>query len=208
VTTFKGATADFYVATGSPVPFTNLALTDSGDHATYGLSSSDTHRYWDENTAVTIQTSPDGVTWSTVATSNYTLQYVGGKVTFTAAQAGVTQVRASVGAYFTVSQCGSGVDWELTTTTSLNKATVFGGLWKQQRPGIHDASVKFSRLYLDLYFVQSMGVPFIASLYVDTVSGHRYEGYVRFKQDQIKNSEEAIPTEDVDLDLDSALYYL
>src|SRR6185437_12827034 len=99
-----GYQADLYMASGTSVTFTNEVMTDSGDHKTYTVATGNTaHRYWDDQSALTIQTSPDGVTWTT-QTTGFTVRYCGGVVTFTTVDA-TREVRAS-GKYLPISQVG------------------------------------------------------------------------------------------------------
>ena len=56
------------------VAFTNLALSDSGDHLTFQAASGS--RYWDEDMALTVKV--DG----TAVTTGFTVNYLRGSVTF------------------------------------------------------------------------------------------------------------------------------
>jgi hypothetical protein len=90
-----GYNSQFAATSGAPVTFTNEATTDTGDHQTYVVTNS-AHRLLDPLTAVVVQSSPDGTTWSTA--SGYTLNLVGGIVTFASPVTG-RQVRLASGKY-------------------------------------------------------------------------------------------------------------
>ena len=64
------------------VEFSDLAMTDSGDHLTYQAAAG--YRYWDEEETLTIEV--DG----TPVTSGFTVNYLRGSVTFEESQSGST----------------------------------------------------------------------------------------------------------------------
>src|ERR1041385_1567427 len=94
-----GYKADLSIASGVGTTFSNEA-TSTADLTTYQITDV-TKRYWDLTTALTVQTSPDGVTWTTV-TNGFQVGYAGGLIIFPAAQAVGTQVRVS-GKYLAIS---------------------------------------------------------------------------------------------------------
>src|SRR5881227_1715169 len=99
MTALFGGKAQILITSGSAVTITNENLADSGDHTTFTVTTGNaSHRYWDDTTAFVFQTAPDGSTWTTVAPAS--VQYVGGKVTFSSAVTGATpSARISSGKY-------------------------------------------------------------------------------------------------------------
>jgi|SRR5579872_2065925 len=76
------------LASGASVPSTDLVLTDAGDHKTFTVPLASIARYLDQNTAVVVQTTLDGSTWSTAGP--YTLRYLTAQVVLTTALSGGT----------------------------------------------------------------------------------------------------------------------
>ena len=62
------------------VAFTNLALSDSGDHLTFQAASGS--RYWDEDMALTVKVG------GTTVTTGFTVNYLRGSVTFETSKSG------------------------------------------------------------------------------------------------------------------------
>lgn len=200
-----GYQADLYMASGASVTFTQEVMTDSGDHKTYNVATGNTaHRYWDDQSALTIQTSPDGTTWTTV-TTGFTVRYVGGQVTFTTADA-TRQVRAS-GKYLAISQVGSAYDWELSPTANIIDITTFGNAWKQKISGMKDATAKASRYFLDGTFFNLLGSRFVIIFYVAFSAGTRFEAFAWLKTDPTKVGVDAVIDEELDWEIDGQLFY-
>lgn len=202
-----GYQADLYMASGTSVTFTNEVMTDSGDHQTYNVAVANTaHRYWDDTSALTIQTSPDGTTWTT-QTTGFTVRYVGGQVVFTAVDA-TRQVRAS-GKYLPISQVGQAYDWELSPTANILDVTTFnGGGWKQKISGLHDATAKASRYFLDGTFFGLLGSRFVMVFYVAQAAGTRFEAFAWLKSDPTKVGVDAVIDEELDFEIDGTLSFL
>lgn len=207
MTALTGTQADLYMASGTSVTFTSEVMTDSGDHQTYKVATGNTaHRYWDDQSALTIQTSPDGTTWTTV-TTNFTVRYVGGVVTFTTVDA-TRQVRAS-GKYLPISQIGQAYDWELSPTVNILDTSTFGnGGWKTKQAGLHDATAKASRYFLDGTFFGLLGSRFVVIFYPNFSAGTRFEAYAWLKSDPTKVGVDALIDEELDWEIDGSIYYL
>jgi hypothetical protein len=200
-----GYQADLYMASGASVTFTNEVMTDSGDHKTYNVAVGNTaHRYWDDTQALTIQTSPDGTTWTTV-TTGFTVRYVGGQVTFTTADA-TRQVRAS-GKYLAISQVGSAYDWELSPTANIMDITTFGNAWKQKISGMKDATAKASKYFIDGTFAALLGSRFVVIFYINQVAGTRFEAFAWLKSRPTKVGVDAVIDEELDFEIDGQCYF-
>lgn len=201
-----GIEADLYVASGTSTSFTQVTMTDSGDDQTYTTTDT-TKRYWDDTATTTIEISTDsGGTWSTPAADTYTIQYVGGVVTFTTSD-NTREVRSS-GKYFTIAQLGQAFDWELNATANIMDITSFGKTFKVKMGGLLDATAKASRYYLDGTFFDLLGNRLVLILYPDFSAGTRFEGYAFIKSDPLKVSVDAVIAEDLELEIDGQLYYL
>lgn len=207
MTALVGYNADLYMASGVGVTFTDEVMTDSGDHETYNVAVGNTaHRYWDDTSALTIETSPDGVTWTAATAGTFTVRYCGGVVTFTTVDA-TRQVRAS-GKYLAISQIGQAYNWELSPTANIYDVSVFGTGWKQKVSGLKDASAKASRYFLDGTFFNLLGSRFVIIFYVAFSAGTRFEAFAWLKSDPTKVGVDAVIDEELDFELDGPAYYL
>lgn len=76
------------LAAGPSVVSADLVLTDAGDHKTFTVPLASAQRYIDQNTAVVVQTTTDGVTWVTAGAN--TLRYLTAQVVLNVALSGGT----------------------------------------------------------------------------------------------------------------------
>lgn len=209
MTALTGTQADLYMASGTSVAFTQAVMTDSGDHKTYTTTTT-AHRYWDDSAAVTtlIEVSTDGgSTWNPATAGTFTVQFVGGVVTFTTVNAS-REVRAT-GKYWPISQIGQAYDWELSPTVNILDTTVFGGGgWKTKTAGLHDATAKASRYFLDGTFFNLLGSRFVVIFYPNFSAGTRFEAYAWLKTVPEKVGVDALIDEELDFEVDGNLYYL
>lgn len=112
---------------GAGVAFTNQGATDTtGGRTTYQITTA-TMRVFDPTAAITVQTSADGVTWTTAGASTYTLNRLVGTVTFAAQQAVGTQVRFSAGTYLPLTSVAGSKSYSYTLTLQLLDSTDFDG---------------------------------------------------------------------------------
>jgi hypothetical protein len=199
-----GYNADLYMASGTSVTMTNEVMTDSGDHQTYNAGTA-AHRYWDDQSALTVQTSPDGVTWTTV-TVGFTVRYCGGVITFTSAVAG-RQVRVT-GKYLPISQVGSAYDWEVSPSANIIDITTFGNAWKQKMAGLHDATAKASKYFIDGTFFGLLASRFVIIFYTNFSAGTRFEAYAWLKSDPVKVGVDAIISTEIDFEIDGQLFFM
>ncbi len=204
-----GEHGDVYV-TGSSVAFTNEAMTDKGDHTTYSITDT-TKRFWDDSAAFTVQTSPDGVTWTTQAASTYTLQYVGGAVIFNSARASGTQCRVT-GNYLTFSQAALCYNWELSPARKMNTYIVFGSGWESNVPSTGSLSVKVARYYVDGVFAGFLtsGTKLVLLLFLDSTEGAlgaRWEMFAYLKESPQKAPVDTLITEDATFQVTGTPYY-
>ncbi len=201
----EGTKSDVYIANGTPLTFTNEACGANGDFTRYTINDA-AKRYWDAGTSPTIETSPDGVTWSPA--TDYTIEYVGGVVVFAAQQPAGTQIRAS-GKYLAVSQVGEANQWSLDINQELVKVPKFGDTWQRQIPVLLSASGKLSRWWMDNSFFDEVtnGVKVVLVLYTDVSTGSRYEMYANLSGKSTKVSEAEAETDDLSFQSVGPLYY-
>lgn len=193
-----------YIAAGDPVAFSQEAMTDSGDHQEYAITNAN-KRYWDDGIAPTVEVSTDsGANWDTADPADYTVQYVGGVVTFGDVDAD-REVRVT-GNYLVASNAGNAYSWELAPTANNMEATTFGHEWRQKKAGLKDATAKASAYYLDGTFQNLLGARFILVLYVDYANDVRFEAYALLKTPSIKVSVDGTVDEDLEFEVDGELF--
>lgn len=193
------------------VALTNEALTDAGDHKTFSEPSA-IKQYWDRSATFVVQTAPDGTTWTTADPSTYSIRYVSGQVVFNTAISGATPAcRISSGAYLPYSTFGNMKSWEVVPAVDMLDSSVFGSNWKQYLPALLGATAKLSQFYADNTLSSVVSNPannvFVLSMKTGRTATERWEGFARFKQDDIKNAVNALVTEDLDVQIDGQLYF-
>lgn len=203
-TAISGTLADLYMAGGSPLAFSAEAMTDSGDHIIYSITNA-AKRYWDDATAPTIEISTDsGATWATASPNTYTVQYVGGLVTFGSSNS-AREVRAT-GNYLAASQVGNAYNWEVTPTRKELPATVFGDTWEETVMGLLSATAKASRYFIDGSFQELLASRFILILYPDFGADIRFEAYAWLTTTPLKVSVSSTVDEELTWKIDGTLY--
>jgi hypothetical protein len=202
-----GYKANIYATTTPAVAFTNEATGDAGDHKTFTISNA-VKRYWDDTQALTVQTSPDGTTWTTVS-SGFTIQAVGGTVIFTNAVTGATpSVRVS-GFYLPYSLVGTATSVDITHTVDILDSTTFSsGAWKTKVASLVGSEYKFTKWWIDHFFITALDTKlrFVLSAYSGANANQRFDAYGRIKSDSIKSAVNALVSEDLSFDVDGAVY--
>lgn len=185
--TIAGYVGAIYITTNaSSVAMTNEAMTDSGDHTTYNVTNA-AHRYWDDTAVPTVQTSPDGVTWTTQSATLYTVRYVGGKIIWNSPQASGTQVRLSTGGkYFAYTTFAQGNSWELDGAADMIDVSVIGGgRVKQYIPGLFGGKFMMKAFWVDNTFTNNMSTGFKLIFSGSPDGTKRYEAYSYMLGDKI-----------------------
>jgi hypothetical protein len=204
-----GYLASLYITGTTSVAFTNVAMTDSGDHKTFTISDA-TKRYWDLTQPVTVQTAPDGVTWTTV-TTGFTIQYVGGKVVFSAAITGATPSCRVSASYFAYSFLGNAKTVDITISNTTEDITTFvtpPSPWKTKLANLSEATIKIGKYWLDTSFMGYLGNRCVVVAYSGANPNQRYECYAFLKQDSMKLDVSKVVTEDLDFESDGAIYFI
>jgi hypothetical protein len=139
----------------TPLTMTSEAMTDSGDHTTFRVTNAN-KVYWDDTAAFTVETSPDGTTWSTASAGTYTIQYVGGIITFTSAVTGGTPSCRVSGSYFAWAYLGNADSCDIQTQVDMKDITTYSTgtptRFKTYMPTLMGATVKLHRYWIDNTF--------------------------------------------------------
>lgn len=204
-----GYKASVYITSTPSLAFTNEAFTDAGDHKTYTITNS-AKRYWDNTVALTVQTAPDGVTWTTV-TTGFTVNFCGGVIVFTSAITGATpSVRVS-GSYFPYSLFGDSKSVDLTISADVLDVTTFSsGGWKQKLGSLADATYKLSRWWVDSFFLNAINnkTRLVISTYSGANANQRYDAFAYIKSDGIKFDVKNAHDESIDFDVDGPITFV
>jgi hypothetical protein len=211
MTALPGYLAGIWLAVQPSITFTNLVLTDSGDHIHFSLSETDIHRYWDPDVALAVQTAPDGSTWTTANPSTYTVQYVGGMITFASAVTGGTPSARVSGKYMALAFIGDAKTVDIKTQLDVMDSTVFTNPpvpWKTKVATLGDSDVSLGKWHVDTSYLGYLSQRLLLSLYNGRNAQQRYECFALMKDDSIKISEKDLTSEDLSFTSDGAIYFI
>lgn len=202
-----GYKANIYVSGGASTPLSPIAMTDSGDHMTFTVTNS-AHKYLDPGVPVTVQTSPDGVTWTSV-TTGFNLRYCGGVIQFTNPVSGATpSVQLLNGAYFAVSLAGQAKTVEIQTPVDVLDVSAFeSNGWKSKLVLLSDATWKLSRWWLDNFYFLLLRQLVVLVAYSGANSNQRYESYALLKGDDIKIDVKSAVEESLDFESTGGIFF-
>jgi hypothetical protein len=183
------------------IALSNEATSASTDRKTYTIVDQ-TKRMLDDTTPAAVQSSSDGLTWTTI-TTGFTLRYIGAQVLFASAQPVGTQIRLSSGKYFPTATVGAGANTaEFAGERQLEDVTVFNdnGV-KSVLPTLLSGEITTSGFWLDHARVKALadGDRIIGSFVLPT--GRRIEGYMYTGKCGIKGEIDKSVTEDLTLQL-------
>jgi len=194
----------------------DLALTDSGDHTTFHIGSSDgAKRYWDRTASFVFQTSIDGATWNTATPAS--VQYVGGIVTFSGPVGGTHQARVHSGAYLPWAAIGDIKGWTLEVSRDKAESTALTTnstptRVKSYKMGTVTATIKIEKFLVDATYVNLLTIysddTLVASLVMDVTQTvpTRFECYAKLEKDGMKVPLTDLEMEDLDLQADQFPY--
>lgn len=203
-----GYLAQLYITGITSISFTNVALTDSGDHKTFTISDP-TKRYWDIIQTITVQTSTDGSTWTT-ATSGFNIQYVGGKVVFAAPVTGATPSCRVSAFYFAYSFLGNAKTVDITIQNTIEDITTFTNPpvpWKVKQANLSEAAIKIGKYWIDASFAPYLANRCVVVAYSGANPNQRYECYAFLKQDGMKLDVSKVVIEDLDFEADGPVFF-
>jgi hypothetical protein len=157
-----------------------------------------------------------GFTWTTQAATTYTIQYVGGVVTFNAPFLGTSVgCRINTGAYFNFTAIGDVLEWSpdisrKTHSTTCMTTNNVPTRWETFLPGLAGGSVKINRFLVDNTYVGLFTVftddTLILSLVMDATTGlPRLEAYGKLTKDGMKVPLKDLEMEDLDFVIDGQM---
>jgi len=194
---FTGYGANVYLASGTPVAFTDEAMTNAGDNKTYTITNS-TKRFWSRATPVTVKKNGSTIT------TGFSVQYPGGKVVFTTANQPTDVITVS-GQYIPVSQLGDGREWSLDISDDTQEVTTFGSQWKAFVVTRIGSSGSITHFWNDGSFLSLMGS--LMGFELQVTSSNKYQFYGYFTKDSIKTAADGVIEEPLDFTVDGNVYY-
>lgn len=194
---YAGYGANVYIASGTPVSFTDEAMTNAGDNKTYTITNS-AKRFWSRAYAITVKKNGN------VVSSGFTIQHPGGKVIFSTANQPSDTITVS-GYYIPVSQLGDGKEWTLDISSDTEEVTVFGSQWKAFVATRQGASGSITHFWNDGAFLSLMGSLMGFELQADSSKKYQFYGY--FTKDSINTAADGLIEEPLDFIVDGNVYY-
>lgn len=209
-----GYKAGLFLAAPASVSMTDEAMTDSGDHTTFNVTN-EAHGCWDSSASFSVQTAPDGSTWTTASASTYKINYAIGQVVFASAVSGATpSCRIASGKYLPIAFLAGVTSIDGTVTGTALDTTSFQNPpdpWKTFIPGINGGTVKLACLWVNGgTFLAHMTAAdlLVLKIYPDSTGTARYQGYGVLTTDAIKSAVSAVNTEELDFNINGKLYYV
>ncbi len=194
---FQGYNASVYVASGTPVQFTDEATTASSDYKVYTISNS-SKRFWSRQYAITVKRNGN------IITTGFTIQYPGGKVIFSTAQQPTDVITVS-GYYIPVSLVAQAKEWSLDVDVETTESTVFQSQWKTFEVTYLSGSGSLSQWWADEFFLQNLGNLLGFELNVDSTRAYRFFGYLT--KDSVKTVADGLVEESLNFVSDGLIYY-
>ena len=212
MTAVSGGNVQVLITSTPSVTITDEALLDSGDHTTFTVTSGNAaHRYWDDTATFVFQTSTDGSTWNTV--TPVSVQYVGGKVTFSGAVGGTHQARVHSGKYLPYSAMADATKADASAEADQYDATAFTTTntptkWRTYKPGLAKASLKVTKWHVDNTFLLAITnkTRYVVSFLPDVTGNNRIEGFATIKSDAISAAVDALTQEPLEFTVSGQLY--
>lgn len=165
--------------------------------------------------SVSITEAQAGATWTTQASSTYTIQYVGGKVIFNTAFLGTSVGCRVTGAYFNFTAIGDVLEWSpdisrkthATTCMTTNSTPT---KWETFLPGLVGGTIKINRFLVDNTYANLFTIftddTLILSLVLDATTGlPRLESYGKLTKDGMKVPLKDLEMEDLDFVIDGQM---
>lgn len=207
--TLQGLHADFFVTSGAAVAIAaDTAMTDISANVpgqpvrTCYANSVAAQRYFDLATPLVVQTSPDGVTWTT--DTNHFQE--AGFVRWASSLPVGEQVRILSGKYLPYAHLGGSHEWTLTPSVALIDITEFGDVAKKYQSAMMDATASCKHFWIDDTMRSTMGNLMVLALFVHGTSapaGPRYECLAFLKDDGIKVSAAGVIEEALNFQIQS-----
>lgn len=186
--------------TGSPVALTNEATTANGGRTVYTITNS-AKRILDPTAAVVVQTSPDGVSWSTA--SAYSLNRLQGTVTFGSAQAVGTQIRIQSGSYLPVATAAAAKGFTFSISATNPDTTAFGDTFQQRIQGMKSVSGSLSQWRTsDVTLRDALlnATRVVLEFWIDSATSYDARIWAILNKQQVQAAVEGIVEESVDFE--------
>ena len=199
--TIAGKLGALYTSTAvASVAFTDEATTKNADYTRYKITNQ-VKRFWDIANGVTVK--KNGAT----ITTGFTVEYAGGEIVFSPALI-ITDTVTVTGKYFAMEQQAGIFEWKLDASQEMKDVTTFASAgWKEQIALDNLYNVTAKGFWANNNFMARQGTLLGVSLFLDTVSNKRYEGYVYINKNSINQATEDEVQEDVELIGTGAFYY-
>lgn len=196
----SGKIGSIYMKTDAvATAFVDEAMTNSGDNTVYYITN-DVKRYWDKNTAVTVEV-------DTVAETDIIIDYVGGRITFNTPLTGTEVVTVS-GSYWTVAEVAGFYNWSLDVSADMEDSTTFADNgWRVFTPTLKGFNVSAEAYWQNGDFLDRLAEEVIVSLYTNEASDLRYEGYAYITSTSVETGAEGLVEESVEYTGNGELYY-
>jgi hypothetical protein len=166
---------------------TDLVLTDAGDHQHFTVPLASIYRYIDRNTAVVVQTTLDGSTWTTATVGTYTLRYLTAQVVLNVALSGGTSYgcRLHTFNYYAYASIAYASDIVFAASNKMLDVTSFQGSsgtgFMQFIPGLNGGTFACKSWYPDsaatVYAAHVTARDLLILSFVDPTGIHAFESY-------------------------------
>src|SRR5579872_6998552 len=165
--------------------------------------------------SVNIVESQLGQGWTTMTSTTYAIQYVGGKIIFNNAFLGASVGCRVTGAYLPFTAIGIILEWapdisRKTHPTTCMTTNNVPTRWETFQPGLAGGTIKINRFLVDntyvLLFPISTDDTLILSLVMDATTGFpRMESYGKLTKDSMKAPIKDLEMEDLDFVIDGQM---
>lgn len=194
-----GKVGSIYMKTDAvATTFTDEACTNV-DNSVYYITDT-SKRYWDKNTAVTVEVDATPET-------GVTIDYIGGRITFDTPLAGTETVTVS-GKYWTVSEKAGFYNWTLDLVADLEDSTTFADNgWRAFTPTLKGFNISAEAYWQDETFQDRLGEEVVVALYANEANDERYEGFAYITTDAVNAPVDGLVEDSVTFTGNGELYY-
>lgn len=193
--------------TGVAATFTDKACTDVSPVAAVRTVFRITDRtlaHWDSTQAVVVEVD-DGGGFAAADSADYTIQYLGGVVTFDPAL-GVGDLVQVTGKAYPMAAFSAFTDWELSAEREMLDETWLNETAEGVKPGLLSGEVSAGGFFWDDYFIAKLIAGGIAVLSLDTGDG-TYDLYTLVSKVGTKVAKGELTTEARTFKVDGNFYY-
>lgn len=207
MTVKAGTKADLFIAGTAPVAFVDEATTADAGRTTYTITNA-VKRLWHDATAVVVERNT-GSGFVLVPSSEYRVEYVGGRIVFAVQQPIGTAVRVD-GGYLTTAKAGGAHSWSADLGIDVQDTTEFGDEWRRKTTTLKDGSADFDRWWIDSSYLDRLtsGASVIVVLYTDYAAGSRYEALARLASDSVDVATDGVVEESLSFEFTREAQYV